>query len=91
MFLTRGEGTTFSGGRINPLTASGRCPADETGYVLKNEGVTAAETCRNSTPEVRELIEVPDRQKVVLRVVELSHLAFLGEINHLASRNLFFQ
>lgn len=75
---------------MDPLTASGRCPADKTGYVLKNERLTAAEAHRDSTPEVRELIEVPDGQKVVLRVVELSHLAFLGEINCLASRNSFF-
>lgn len=40
---------------------------------LKNEGLTAAETCRDSTLEVRDLIEVPGGQKVVLRVVELSH------------------
>lgn len=72
---------------MDPLTASGWCPADETAYVFKNEGLTAAETCRDSTPEVRDLIEVPDGQKVVLRVVELSHLAFLGEIDLLASRN----
>lgn len=77
---------------MDPLTASGRCPADETAYVLKNEGLTAAETCRDSTPEVRDLIKVPDGQKVVLRVVELGHLAFLGEINHfVVSRNSFFQ
>lgn len=65
---------------MDPSTASGRCPADKTGYVLKNKGLTAAGTCRDSAPEVRDLIEVPDGLQVVLHVVELSHLAFIFSV-----------